>query len=77
MGALWFFENVATQPKAYLNFAAFDDQFNLVDENSGERQVKGDIDLIFLVVGKMAIKKTGLIIFINRMRVGRMCSLII
>ncbi|WP_343672472.1 DUF6443 domain-containing protein [Chitinophaga sp.] len=55
-------QNVTTQPKAYLNFAAFDDQFNLVDENSGVRQVKGEIDsLISLVVGKMVIKKTGFI----------------
>jgi RHS repeat-associated protein len=55
-------ENVTTQPKAYLNFSAFDDQFNLVDENSGVRQVKGEVDsLISLVVGKMVIKKTGFI----------------
>lgn len=55
-------QNLSTQPKAYLNFAAFDDQFNLVSENSGVRQVKGTVDsLIPLIVNKMVIKKTGFI----------------
>ena len=53
-------QNVATKPKAYLNFALFDDQFNLVDENSGVRQVQGPIDsLVPLVVNKTPVKKTG------------------
>jgi RHS repeat-associated protein len=55
-------ENLSDKPKAYLNFALFDDQFNLVDENSGVRQVKGLKDsLNSLVVGKTAISKTGFI----------------
>jgi len=33
-------QNQQDKPKAYLNFALFDDQFNLVDQNSGVRQVK-------------------------------------
>jgi len=53
-------QNQSTQPKAYLNFAMFDDQFNMVSENSGVRQVQGSTgQLINLVVNKMAIKKTG------------------
>ncbi|OMP76915.1 hypothetical protein BW716_22290 [[Flexibacter] sp. ATCC 35208] len=55
-------QNVTTQPKAYLNYAAFDDQFNLVDDNSGVRQVKGGTDVLLqLEVPKMVIKKTGFI----------------
>jgi RHS repeat-associated protein len=34
----------ADRPKAYLNFVLFDDQFKLVDENSGVRQVKSAPD---------------------------------
>ncbi|WP_149699188.1 DUF6443 domain-containing protein [Chitinophaga sp. CF418] len=53
-------QNQATQPKAYLNFVLFDDQFNLVNENSGVRQVQGSTgQLINLVVNKMVVKKTG------------------
>ncbi|MCF6404451.1 DUF6443 domain-containing protein [Chitinophaga filiformis] len=53
-------QNQATQPKAYLNFVMFDDQFNMVAENSGVRQVQGSTgQLISLVVNKMAVKKTG------------------
>lgn len=48
------------RPKAYLNFVLFDDQFNLVDENSGVKQVKADPDqLQTLVQDKMPIKKSG------------------
>ncbi|SDF61190.1 DUF6443 domain-containing protein [Chitinophaga filiformis] len=55
-------QNQAAQPKAYLNFVTFDDQFNLVNENSGVRQVQGSTgQLINLVVNKMAVKKTGFI----------------
>ncbi|WP_343672642.1 DUF6443 domain-containing protein [Chitinophaga sp.] len=55
-------QNVTTQPKAYLNYAAFDDQFNLVDDNSGVRQVKGETNVLLqLEVPKMVIKKTGFI----------------
>lgn len=48
------------KPKAYLNFVLFDDQFNLVESNSGVRQVKGVPDeLQTLAVDKMPITKSG------------------
>ncbi|WP_198674130.1 RHS repeat-associated core domain-containing protein, partial [Chitinophaga alhagiae] len=50
----------ANRPKAYLNFALFDDAFNLVEENSGVRQVKAEPDqLQTLAQDKMVIKKGG------------------
>jgi len=53
-------QNQQDKPKAYLNFVLFDDQFNLVEENSGVRQVKGQQDeLQTLAVDKMPIKKSG------------------
>jgi RHS repeat-associated protein len=53
-------KNNEDKPKAYLNFALFDDQFNLVEENSGVRQVKGTPDeLQTLAVDKMPIAKSG------------------
>ncbi len=53
-------QNLQDKPKAYLNFALFDDQFNLVDDNSGVRQVKGEPDqLQSLGVDKMVMKNTG------------------
>ncbi|PSL45740.1 YD repeat-containing protein [Chitinophaga niastensis] len=53
-------QNKSDKPKAYLNFALFDDQFKLVEENSGVRQVKGEPDqLQSLGTEKMAIKKSG------------------
>ncbi|HVI48043.1 MAG TPA: DUF6443 domain-containing protein [Chitinophaga sp.] len=53
-------QNQPDKPKAYLNFALFDDQFKLVEENSGVRQVKGEPDqLQTLAVDKMPIKKSG------------------
>jgi len=53
-------ENQVNRPKAYLSFALFDDQFNLVDENSGVRQVKSTPDeLQTLAVDKMPIEKSG------------------
>jgi len=53
-------QNQLDKPKAYLNFALFDDQFNLVDQNSGVRQVKGEPDeLQTLAVDKMPIEKSG------------------
>ncbi|SEL69302.1 RHS repeat-associated core domain-containing protein [Chitinophaga rupis] len=53
-------ENLLGRPKAYLSFALFDDQFNLVDENSGVRQVKSTPDeLQTLAVDKMPIEKSG------------------
>jgi RHS repeat-associated protein len=48
------------KPKAYLNFVLFDDQFNLVEENSGVKQVQGDPDqLQTLAKDKMPIQKNG------------------
>ncbi|MDR6571143.1 DUF6443 domain-containing protein [Chitinophaga ginsengisegetis] len=48
------------KPKAYLNFVLFDDNFNLVGENSGVRQVKGEPDeLQTLAVDKMPVQKSG------------------
>ena len=48
------------RPKAYLNFVSFDDDFKLVDDNSGVRQVKSSPDeLQELGVEKMPIKKNG------------------
>jgi RHS repeat-associated protein len=53
-------ENREDKPKAYLNFALFDDQFNLVEDNSGVRQVKGDPDqLQTLAVDKMVVTRNG------------------
>lgn len=48
------------RPRAYLNFALFDDQFNLVEENSGVKQVQAQPDqLQTLAKDKMVIKKGG------------------
>jgi len=53
-------QNVPTKPKAYLNFALFDDRFALVNENSGVRQLQSNPNVLQLLsVGKMVIKKTG------------------
>jgi RHS repeat-associated core domain len=53
-------QNQQDKPKAYLNFVLFDDQFNLVEENSGVRQVKGEPDeLQTLAVDKMVMEKSG------------------
>lgn len=53
-------QNRLDRPKAYLNFVLFDDQFNLVENNSGVRQVNGNADeLQTLTVGEMPIQKTG------------------
>lgn len=52
--------NEVNRPKAYLNFVSFDDQFKIVDGNSGVRQVKNRPDeLQQLDVEKMVIDKTG------------------
>lgn len=48
------------RPKAYLNFVLFDDDFKLVEGNSGVKQVKSEPDqLQSLNQDKMAIKKSG------------------
>jgi RHS repeat-associated protein len=53
-------ENLSNKPKAYLNYVLFDDMFNIVNENSGVKQVQGNADeLQTLAVGKTVIKKTG------------------
>jgi RHS repeat-associated protein len=53
-------QNQQDKPKAYLNYVLFDDQFNLVEENSGVKQVKGEPDqLQTLAQDKMPITKSG------------------
>jgi RHS repeat-associated protein len=53
-------QNLSTKPKAYLNFALFDDQFALVNDNSGVRQIQGSPNVLQLLsVPRMVIKKTG------------------
>ncbi|WP_161964016.1 DUF6443 domain-containing protein [Chitinophaga flava] len=48
------------KPKAYLNFVLFDDQFKLVEQNSGVKQVNGEADqLQTLSTDKMPITKNG------------------
>jgi RHS repeat-associated protein len=50
----------ASRPKAYLNFVLFDDNFKMVESNSGVRQVKGEPDeLQELSVDKMVVEKSG------------------
>ncbi|SKA47078.1 RHS repeat-associated core domain-containing protein [Chitinophaga eiseniae] len=47
-------------PRAYLNFVLFDEQFNLVDNNSGVKQVKQEPDqLQTLATDKMPVSKSG------------------
>jgi RHS repeat-associated protein len=53
-------QNRQDKPKAYLNFVLFDEQFKLVEENSGVRQVKGEPDqLQVLGTEKMPVSKSG------------------
>lgn len=48
------------RPNAYLNFVLFDEQFHLVEENSGVRRIKSTPDqLQVLGVDKMPIEKNG------------------
>ncbi|MBC9933547.1 RHS repeat-associated core domain-containing protein [Chitinophaga qingshengii] len=48
------------RPKAYLNFVLFDDQFKLVETNSGIKQVKAEPDqLQTLAQDKMVISQSG------------------
>ncbi|MCF6407314.1 hypothetical protein L3C95_30750 [Chitinophaga filiformis] len=50
----------SNRPKAYLNFVLFDDDFKLVEGNSGVRQVKESPDeLQELEVEKMAVEESG------------------
>jgi RHS repeat-associated protein len=53
-------QNQPTLPKAYLNYVLFDDLLNMVDENSGVRQVQGSPDqLQTLATSRIVIKKDG------------------
>lgn len=53
-------EAQSDRPKAYLNFVLFDDDFKMIESNSGVRQVKQDPDqLQQLEVEKMPIEKSG------------------
>lgn len=53
-------QNQPTKPKAYLNYVLFDDLLNMVDENSGVRQVQGSPDqLQTLATSRMVVKKDG------------------
>ncbi|WP_261511532.1 DUF6443 domain-containing protein [Chryseobacterium paludis] len=55
-------QNQTAKPKAYLNYVLFDDLLNMVDENSGVRQVQGSPDqLQTLATDRMVIKKDGFI----------------
>ncbi|NML37460.1 hypothetical protein HHL17_09675 [Chitinophaga sp. G-6-1-13] len=48
------------KPKAYLNYVLFDDEFKMVEENSGVKQVKAEPDqLQTLSQDKMVMKKSG------------------
>ncbi|MFY0254330.1 hypothetical protein ACDQ55_10295 [Chitinophaga sp. 30R24] len=48
------------RPKAYLSYVLFDDQFHLVEENSGVKQLRGIPDqLQTLATEKMPITKSG------------------
>ncbi|RBL94192.1 hypothetical protein DF182_11505 [Chitinophaga flava] len=53
-------QNKTDKPKAYLNFVLFDDQFKLVETNSGVKQVKAEPDqLQTLAQDKMPITQSG------------------
>lgn len=53
-------EKLNGRPKAYLNFVLFNEQFKLVDENSGVKQVKAEPDqLQILAQDKTVIKESG------------------
>ncbi|WP_186452503.1 DUF6443 domain-containing protein [Chitinophaga polysaccharea] len=55
-------QNLPDKPKAYLSYVLFDDRFNLVDENSGLKQVQGTPDALqTLATDRMVIKKTGFV----------------
>ncbi|MGN7721767.1 DUF6443 domain-containing protein [Chitinophaga sp. 22620] len=48
------------RPRAYLNFVLFDEQFNLVEDNSGVKQVEATPDeLQTLAQDKMVMEKSG------------------
>lgn len=51
--------NYTEKPKAYLNYALFDDRFNMVNDNSGVKQVQSSPDVLQTLDKFMVIKKTG------------------
>ncbi|RFM33054.1 DUF6443 domain-containing protein [Chitinophaga silvisoli] len=53
-------QNLTDKPKAYLNYVMVNDQFKLVNENSGIKQVQGSPDqLQSLAVSEFVVKQTG------------------
>lgn len=53
-------QNLSDKPKAYLNYVLFNDRFEMVNENSGVKQVQGNPDeLQVLSVDKAVVKKSG------------------
>lgn len=53
-------QNFSSRPKAYLNFVLFNEQFKMVEENSGVKQVKAEPDqLQTLAQDKMVVKESG------------------
>lgn len=53
-------QQMPDKPKAYLNFVLFDEQFKLVEDNSGVKQVQGEPDqLQTLAKDKMVMQKGG------------------
>jgi len=50
----------SNRPKAYLNYVLFDDQFNMVNQNSGLKRIAVNPDAVqHLGVDKMVIQRTG------------------
>ncbi|SDH19736.1 RHS repeat-associated core domain-containing protein [Chitinophaga filiformis] len=53
-------QNLENKPKAYLNYILFDDQFKMVNENSGVKQVQSNPDeMSTLSVDGTVIKQSG------------------
>jgi len=53
-------QNLPFWPKAYLSFVLFDDQFKMVDKNSGVRQVQGPPDAqLNVFIPQMIIQRSG------------------
>ena len=52
--------NQSTRPKAYLNYVLFDDQFNMVSDNSGVKQLQDAAGTLqTLASGALVMKRTG------------------
>ncbi|ACU60652.1 DUF6443 domain-containing protein [Chitinophaga pinensis] len=57
-------QNQPDKLKAFMNYAGFDDQFNMSDDNTGVLQVQNAPDAVqVLSTGKMVVKKTGFMYF--------------